>query len=146
MHVTLEEAALIDLEVQALHQKNAISRVSNQNSCRTNQFVSPLFTVPKKGGGHRPVINLKMLNQFIEYQHFKMEGIPMLKDLLKPGDFLTKIDLKDAYLTVLIWPPHQRFLRFEWKNEVWEFLCLPFGLASAPRTFTKLLKPVVGHL
>jgi hypothetical protein len=79
MHVTLEEAALIDLEVQALHQKNAISRVSNQNSCRTNQFVSPLFTVPKKGGGHRPVIILKMLNQFIEYQHFKMEGIPMLK-------------------------------------------------------------------
>ena len=146
MHVTLEEAALIDLEVQALHQNNAISRVSNQNSCRTNQFVSPLFTVPKKGGGHRPVINLKMLNQFIEYQHFKMEGIPMLKDLLKPGDFLTKIDLKDAYLTVPIWRPHQRFLRFVWKNEMWEFLCLPFGLASAPRTFTKLSKPVVGHL
>ena len=29
---------------------------------------------------------------------------------------------------------------------MWEFQCLPFGLARAPRTFTKLLKPVVGHL
>ena len=40
MHTTLEESALIDLEVQALHQ----------NNCRTNQFVSPLFTVPKRAG------------------------------------------------------------------------------------------------
>ena len=71
----------------------------------------------------------------------------MLKNLSKPGDFLTKIDLKDAYLSVLIWPPHQKFLRFEWKNEMWNFQCLPFGLARAPRTFTKiLLKPAVGHL
>jgi hypothetical protein len=83
MHVTLEEAALIDLEVQALYQKNAISRVSNQNSCRTNQFVSPVFTVPKKGGGHRPVINLKMLNQFIEYQHFKMDNPKQRRKAIK---------------------------------------------------------------
>ena len=31
-----------------------------------------------------------------------MEGIHILKDLLKQGDWLVKIDLKDAYLTVLI--------------------------------------------
>ena len=29
---------------------------------------------------------------------------------------------------------------------LWEFACLPFGLASAPRTFTKLFKPVVAQL
>jgi hypothetical protein len=29
---------------------------------------------------------------------------------------------------------------------LWEFACLPFGLASAPRAFTKLLKPVVSVL
>ena len=99
-----------------------------------SQFISPLFTVPKKGGGHRPVVNLKDLNQFVEYQHFKMEGVPMLKDLLRPNDFLTKIDLKDAYLTVPIWIHHQKFLRFIWRDTLWEFACLPFGLASAPRT------------
>jgi len=26
---------------------------------------------------------------------------------------------------------------------MWEFACLPFGLASAPRVFTKIMKPVV---
>ena len=29
------------------------------------------------------MINLRPLNQFVEYQHFKMEGIHMLKDLFK---------------------------------------------------------------
>ncbi|CAB4020707.1 Hypothetical predicted protein [Paramuricea clavata] len=73
-----------------------------------------------------------------------MEGIHMLRDLLKNGDFLVKIDLKEAYLTVPIWKNHQKYLRFLWKDTMLEFACLPFGLATAPKVFTKLLKPVVG--
>ena len=73
---------------------------------------------PQKSGGHRPVVNLKGLNHFVEYKHFKMEGVPMLKNLLKPKDFLTKIDLKDAYLTVPIWNQHQKFLQFIWRDNV----------------------------
>ena len=37
-------------------------------------FFSSVFLVPKKGGGLRPVINLKHLNEFILAPHFKMEG------------------------------------------------------------------------
>ena len=65
-------------------------------------FVSSLFVVLKKEGGHRPVINLKPLNGLIPYERFKMESIHMLKDLLRKGDYMVKIDLKDAYLTVLV--------------------------------------------
>lgn len=57
-----------------------------------------------------------------------------------------KIDLKDAYLTVPIHREDRRFLRFSWKGERLQFTSLPFGLATAPRTFTKLLKPVAEHL
>ena len=60
-------------------------------------ILSRIFLVPKKDGGHRPIINLKRLNNFVPHHHFKMEGIHMLKDLLKQGDFMTKIDLKDTY-------------------------------------------------
>ena len=70
----------------------------------------------------------------------------MLRDLLKKGDFLVKIDLKDAYLTVPIWENHQKYLHFLWKGSMLEFGCLPFGLATALRVFTKLMKPVVGAL
>ena len=109
-------------------------------------FISSLFVIPKKGRGHRPVINLKPLNCSIPYEHFKMESVHMLKDRLMKGDFMVKIDLKDAYLTVPIWQNHQKYIRFLWRDSLLEFACLPFGLASAPRVFTKLLKPVLSIL
>jgi len=138
---SLEHQTLIDQEVQELLSKNAVHYV-NQTCPEEPGFVSSIFVVPKKGGGHRPVVNLKPLNQFIPYEHFKMESILMLKDLITKGDYMIKIDLKNAYLTVPVGESHQKFLRFRWRDTLLEFSCLPFGLASAPRVFTKLLKPV----
>ena len=57
-------------------------------------FVSSLFMVPKKGGGQRAVINLKALNKFVEYSHFKMEGIHMLRDLLRKDEYIIQLDLR----------------------------------------------------
>ena len=141
---TPEESNLIENEVQELLTKGAIHPVVGDQ--RQDGFVSNLFLVPKKGGGQRPVINLKKLNQFVQYEHFKMENVRMLQDLLKKDDYLVKIDLKDAYFTVPIWVNHQKYLRFPWKENLYEFTCLPFGLSSAPRVFTKIMKPAVGLL
>ena len=66
--------------------------------------------------------------------------------LIRPNDFMVKIDLKDAYLTVPIRRDHRRFLRFRRGDDLFEFTCLPFGLCSAPRAFTKLLKPALAWL
>ena len=93
-------------QVQELLNKGAVHLV--KQPVVTEGFISSLFVVPKKDGGNRPVVNLKPLNQYITYKHFKMEGIHMLRDLLKLGDWLVKIDLKDAYLTVPIWINHQK--------------------------------------
>lgn len=78
-----------------------------------------MFAIPKKTWGYRPIINLKYLNQHIVYKHFKMEGFDIVKDLLKQGDFMVKLDLKDAYLTVPVCIDHQPFLRFRWKENAY---------------------------
>ena len=65
-------------------------------------FVSNMFLVPKKDGGQRPVVNLKGLNKYVQTEHFKMEGLHTVKQLVRPGDWLTKVDLKDAYFSVPI--------------------------------------------
>ena len=59
---------------------------------------------------------------------------------------MVKLDLKDAYLQVPIHQEHQCLLQFHWERKTYQFVCLPFGLTSAPRVFTKILKPVVGAL
>ena len=132
----------IDIEIAALWKKGALS-VAKPVS---DQFVSNLFLVRKRDGSSRPVINLKDLNAFLPYDHFKMEGIHLLRDLLQSQDWLGKIDLKDAYFVIPIWKDHRKYLRFVWKNTLLEFACLPFGLAVAPRLFTKVMKPVVALL
>ena len=106
-------------------------------------FVPQLFAVPKKDGGIRPVVNLKVLNSYVKQVSFKMEGIHLLKDLLCPGDWMTKVDLKDAYFAIPLNCQDRKLLRFQWQGKLYQFNCLPFGLSSAPWIFTKATKPVV---
>ena len=54
----------------------------------------------EKTGGFRPIVNLKPLNRFIKYEHFKMDGLETVRILVKKGDWFIKLNLKDAYFTV----------------------------------------------
>ena len=68
-----------------------------------DQFLSNILLVKKKDGGNSPCINLKALNKFIPYKQFKLEGSNCLKYLHEENDYLSKIDLKDAYLSVTVY-------------------------------------------
>lgn len=69
-------------EIISLLEKGAIVETGEPG------FVSGIFLIPKKAGGFRPIINLKGLNQFLLYRHFKMEGIQTLRHIVKMGDWL----------------------------------------------------------
>ena len=69
----------------------------------------------QKDGSQRPVMNLKPLNTFVQKAYFKMEGVHMVKELLRKDDWMVSIDLKDAYLSVPVAPVHRKYLRFKWK-------------------------------
>ncbi|KZS08843.1 Uncharacterized protein APZ42_027054 [Daphnia magna] len=97
-------------------------------------------------GGFRPIVNLKPLNKFIKYEHFKMENLQAVRFLSREEDWMVKVDLKDAYLTVPIHASHQKFVRFQWQGRIFEFSCLAFGIAPAPRIFTKILKVVMAFV
>ena len=130
----------LDREVEKLLAKRAIEEVLD----RSPGFYSHIFLVPKKSspGEFRLVINLTSLNKFLRIQHFKMETPQSIRLALRPGFWACSIDLKDAYLHVPIHTSHRRYLRFVWKNKVFQFRALCFGLATAPRLFTKLMTPV----
>ena len=46
---------------------------------------------------------------------------------------MASIDIKDAYLHVPIHPTHQKFLRFAVEHRHFQFVALPFGLATVPQ-------------
>ena len=92
------------------------------------------------------MINLKELNTFITYKHLKMEGLHLLKKNLEPGNYLCKLDLKDAYFCVPLNKQSKKYVLFEWKSSLYEFLCLCFGLGPALRLFTKLINVPVSIL
>ena len=43
-------------------------------------------------------------------------------------------------------PDSQKFLRFLWQGQPYQFVTMPFGLNVAPRVFTKLMKSVIAWL
>lgn len=132
----------IDVEITELLRKGVI-KVSNHER---GEFISPIFTRPKKDGSHRMILNLKSLNENITYHHFKMDTVWSAIRMMTPLCYMASIDLKDAYYSVPIHPEHQKYLKFLWKGQLYKYVCFPNGLALCPRKFTKLLKPIFSLL
>ena len=110
------------------------------------EFISPIFICPKKNGKYRFILNLKNLNKYVSYQHFKMDTIILCLHLLRPGCYMASLDLTDAYYSVSMSPDAQTYLKFLFQDQLYKFVTMPNGLSSSSRIFTKLLKPVSSKL
>ena len=148
MHVSKQkqfsakEATFIEAEISKLLAKQVIIPSHHEKG----EYISTIFLTPKKDGSFRLILNLKRFNKFVRYQHFKMESLKQVIQMIKPDCFMASLDIRDAYYSVAIHESHQKYLKFHFKGQLYQFTCMPNGLACAPRLFTKLLKPVYGHL
>ena len=125
--------------VEEMIQKRAITYVEKAHS---PGFYSRLFLVPKPGNKWRPVIDLSLLNHYLRICTFKMETAECIRQSLRQGEWVCSIDIKDAYFHVPIHPSSQKFLRFQTQKGIFQFLALPFGVATAPLEFTMIAKEV----
>ena len=110
------------------------------------EYISNIFMRQKKDGSFRIILNLKSLNDHLEYHHFKMETLKNAINLMTKDCFFCSIDLKDAYFSCPIADADRIFLRFLWHGQLYQFTCLAQGLSPAPRIFTKIMKPVFSEL
>lgn len=136
------EEKVIDKEIEILLDMKVIIEAKHEYG----EVISPIFTVPKKNGEYRMILNLKELNQSVAYHHFKMDTFESTIKLINKGDYMASVDLRHAYYSVPIALEQQKFLRFLWKDKLYQYTCLPNGIGCAPRLFTKLLKPVYSTL
>ena len=58
------------------------------------------------------------------------------------GGLLASFDLREAYIPVPVHPASRPFLRFLFRDMVYQFQALCFGLSTAPQVFTWVMAPV----
>ena len=125
--------------IQSLLSKNTIDRVENVKSLG---FYSHLILVPKSHQRWRPVIDLSRLNTFLQVEKFKMETSESIRTSLIPGEWVSSMDLSEAYLHIPIHPNSRKSIRFCHRSQVFQFTPLPFGLTTVPQVFTMIVKEV----
>ena len=136
------QKSILQVQIDELKSRGVINEVNYS----TDLFVSSIFGREKPNGDIRMIIDLSDLNEYVRKIHFKMDHSEVALDMLEKDMFMTSFDLKDAYYSVPIWQNHKKYLCFQWENAIYQFQVLPFGLSSAPRVFTKILKPIFSKM
>ena len=136
------EKDTINCEIEKLLQK----RIIVPTSYNKGDFVSSVFTMPKSDGSYRVILNLKNLNEFVTFQHCKLESLKDVLDMITPRAWMSSVDLKDAYYSIAIHKNFIKFLKLFWEGQYFAFQCLPNGYGPALKMFTKVLKQPFGYL
>ncbi len=136
--VKAADAPVLCAEIAVLLAKDAIEPVPPADM--GSGLFSPYFIVPKKGGGLRPILDLRVLNRALHKLPFKMLTQKRIFGCVHPLDWFAAIDLKDAYFHVSILPRHRPFLRFAFEGRAYQYKVLPFGLSLSTRVFTKVVE------
>ena len=103
-------------------------------------FHNRLFLVPKPNRKWRPILDLSQLNLYLSTS--KMQTLETIRLSLQTGECVTSLDFSDAYFHILINQRSRKYQRFFLYNQTFQFTALPFGLATAPLEFTKVVKEV----
>ena len=88
------------------------------------------------------ILNLKQLNTNV----IVSGSLNVTTNLISQNCFMPSVDLEDAYYSIPVAKPLRKFLRFHFDDQLYQYTCLPNGLSSCPRIFTKLLKSALTYL
>ena len=134
-------------EVEALEEiKNKLLAIGAVELTDDTTFVSRSRLEPKKDGGFRLIVDLRHVNSHLVGQSCKYETLQDLQHIVQPQDWMISCDLENGYYHVGLHEQHRRFITTIINGTAVRFCALPFGLSTAPRVFTKFMRPVVAAL
>lgn len=103
----------------------------------TSPWAAPMFTVPKKDGFIRLVVDYRRLNQVTEPDPYTMPQVEALLEQMGSAHFFSTLDLRKGYYQVPVDPCHVHKTAFVTKFGKFQFKVTPFGLRNAPATHFK---------
>lgn len=134
----------ISVEINRFLKCGIIEEVQHASD---NEYISNIFTRPKKEGKIRVILNLKQFNSdCMENIHFKMETLKHAVDSMRRDCYFASVDISEAFYTIPIRKEDRRYFRFYHNSVKYQFTALVMGLTTSPRVYTKVMKPVFAHL
>ena len=107
--------------------------------------VNPLSVALNSSGKKRLILDLRVVNEHLVHEKIKFEDWRTAIQIFSKHCFMFKFDISSAYHHIEISPTQQTFLGFSWEGRYYCFSVLPFGLATAPYVFTKVVRALVKH-
>lgn len=111
-----------------------------------SEWCSAIVPVPKKDGSIRIAIDYRGVNELTEKDAYPMPRMDVIIERLAGAKIFSKLDLTKGYYQVPIAASDKRFTAFSFGKQLYQFTRMPFGLASAPQTFQRLMNRVLAGL
>lgn len=117
-----------------------------------SSFNLPLVVVKKKNLDNegkpklRICVDFRKLNEVCENEAYGLPNLTEILDSLGSSKYFSTLDLAQGYLQIKIDEQDIHKTAFSSKSGHYEFLRMPFGLSSAPATFSRAMRAVLTGL
>ncbi|KAI4894806.1 hypothetical protein NFI96_001731 [Prochilodus magdalenae] len=130
----------VSAELEHLLKEGIIERVD------ASPWVSPIVVTQKKNGGIRMCVDFREPNKAIVVDCYPLPHIDELLSRLRGASVFSTIDLQSAYHQVLLHPDSRDLTAFITHEGLFRFCRVPYGLASAPAAFQKMMSSILQGL
>jgi Reverse transcriptase (RNA-dependent DNA polymerase)/RNase H-like domain found in reverse transcriptase/Integrase zinc binding domain/Integrase core domain len=110
-----------------------------------SQYAAAIVLEPKPDGRWRLCCDYRMLNKILVHDRFPLPRIDWLLVKLTGAQWFTKLDLVHGYHQQLIEEQDRHKTAFKTAQGLWQWKVTPFGIASAPSSFMRLMTHVLSQ-
>ena len=112
----------------------------------TSPWASPIVLVKKKDGSYRFCVDYRKLNLVTKQDAHPLPRVDDLLDSLNGYKMFSTLDLRSGYWQLSMHPDDREKTAFITHNGLYEFLRMPYGLSTAPATFSRAIDIVLSGL
>ena len=105
----------------------------------SSPWSSPVVIVPKREGTQRICIDYRKINQVLVKDSHPLPRIDDIFATLGNSKYFSTLDLKSGYHQISVAPKDREKTAFCTRTSLYEFNRLPFGLASGPGIFMRMI-------
>ena len=126
---------------EKMEKDGVIERVKADSN---TDWTNCLHLAPKPGGGVRPCTDFRQLNKKTVVDAYPLPLLKNFTSKIHGAKLFSRVDLRAAFFNVPVWPAHRhKTTTLSPWGGAFVYNRLPFGLASAPATWQKLLDTVL---